>query len=243
MIRILQSLAGYVRREPRTTGDGIAAVLDGEDALQSGGALLRRKRAKVAAFAILFGLLSGLVDLPLPAEDFYRAIRAELRSRPAPQDIAMIAIDDKTIKGVEEGSYPSRIEDSQLIDVLIATGVSEVAFDRAHADPKARKPMRASQRLWRGTKARFGLGFAPRQKLGFQVVEEIVPRPEFRAACQPCSHEWVGQSVRPVGYLSDQVELDGVTHPSLSAVLADYTWACSSVSPGLCIRSENHPDF
>jgi len=64
---------------------------------QSGGDLLRHKRIKVALIAITFGVVSGYIEMPLPAEDFYSAGRAALRARPAPQDIVMVSVDHATL--------------------------------------------------------------------------------------------------------------------------------------------------
>jgi hypothetical protein len=79
-----------------------------ELAQRSGAALLRRKRTKVAILAVLFGVVSSVIELPLPLEDVYRAARAELRSRPAPRDIVMIAIDDKT-RAANNYNLPNRL--------------------------------------------------------------------------------------------------------------------------------------
>lgn len=242
MIRILQSLAGYVRREPRTTGDGVAAVLDGEDALRSGGALLRRKRAKVAAFALLFGLLSGLVDLPLPAEDFYRAVRAELRSRPAPQDIALITIDDKTYRAFNSG-YPSRIEESRLIDILIASGVQRVTYDRAHGSAETPEANAIFAETLARHKGKVWLGVAPRHEVGFQVIEEIVPRQEFRDHANLAAMNGLGSPFRQSVIFPTSVELDGVTHPSLSAVLAGYTGPFRQYRPDYAFDPRTIPTF
>ncbi|MCU0949276.1 MAG: CHASE2 domain-containing protein, partial [Porphyrobacter sp.] len=183
--------------------------------------MLRRKRAKVAIFALLFGLISGLIDLPLPIEDFYRAVRAELRSRPAPQDIALIAIDDKTYRAFNNG-FPSRVEESRLIDILVASGVDRIAFDRAHGS--AEEP--AADRMFAETLSRHGdkvwLGIVPRQEIGFQIVEESSPRPEFRKHARLASMFGLGSPFGLSVVFPTSVELDGKVHPSLSAALAGY---------------------
>jgi hypothetical protein len=97
MISSIQSLVRTTQRAFGFAGDEVSGLKE-QLLRKSGGALLRRKRVRVAMFAILFGIVSAAIELPLPAEDFYRAVRAELRSRPAPRDIVMIAIDDKTLK-------------------------------------------------------------------------------------------------------------------------------------------------
>ena len=80
--------------------------------------------------AILFGLISAAIDLPLPAEDFYRLTRAIVRAHPAPQDIALIGVDDKTVAAFGQ-SLPDRVADGKLLDRLIDDGVERVVFDRA----------------------------------------------------------------------------------------------------------------
>lgn len=135
MIRSLYSLAGKIRRALGPSGKK-AAVLKGELHGQPGGVMLRKKRVKIAVLAIVFGLISGSIDLPLPVEDLYRAARAQLRSRPAPQDIAFIAIDDRTLASFG-GKVPGRAYDSRVVDTLFERGVTRLTFDRAHADPES----------------------------------------------------------------------------------------------------------
>ena len=96
MIAALPSLTALLRRSLGRSGPEEPQLGD-DNALKSGEALLKRKRVKVAIFAILFGLLSAVIELPLPAEDGFRAARAQLRARTAPQDIVMIAVDDATL--------------------------------------------------------------------------------------------------------------------------------------------------
>jgi CHASE2 domain-containing sensor protein len=113
MIAGLPSLTGLLRRSKGSSGAD--DPLNGEDAsLSSGETLLKRKRLKVAILAIVFGLVSAVIELPLPAEDAFRLAKSELRQRNAPQDIVMVAIDDKTLN--ELGMpFPTRKEESLLI--------------------------------------------------------------------------------------------------------------------------------
>jgi diguanylate cyclase len=137
MIVRIQSLADRIRRTFGLVGEE-AAGFKQELAQRSGAALLRRKRTKVAMLAVLFGVVSSVIELPLPLEDLYRAGRAELRSRPAPRDVVMIAIDDKT-RAANNYNLPNRLQDTKVVDTLIASGVRRVVFDRAHADPETPK--------------------------------------------------------------------------------------------------------
>ncbi|MDT8279684.1 MAG: CHASE2 domain-containing protein, partial [Erythrobacter sp.] len=220
MIRSLQSTVHYLRRAFGFAGDEVA-VLKGGIIRNSGAALLRRKRAKVAGFAILFGLVSAVIELPLPAEDLYRAVRAELRSRPAPQDIAMIAIDDKTLNAFERAK-PSREDDSRLIDTLIASGVEKVTFDRAHADPESPEADAMFAQTLARHQGKVWLGIVPRHEFGFQIVDETVPLHAFRKHSQLAAMNGI---IGPFGLsvtFPTSVDLDETMLPSLSAVLAGY---------------------
>ena len=241
MIRSLQSTVDYLRRAFGFAGDEVA-VLNGGIIRNSGAALLRRKRAKVAGFAILFGIVSAVIELPLPAEDLYRAVRAEVRSRHAPQDIVMIAIDDKTLNAFEQ-SKPSRVSDSRLIDTLIASGVEKVTFDRAHADPESPKADAEFTQTLARHEGKVWLGFAPGDELGFQTVEEIVPLPEFRKHSQLAAMNGIGGPFGLSVTFPTSVDLSGAMHPSLSAVLAGYEGPVRRYYPDYAFDPVTIPTF
>lgn len=241
MIRSLQSTADYLRRAFGFASDE-GDVLKGEFVRNSGAAFLRRKRAKVAIFAILFGLVSAVIELPLPAEDLYRAVRAEVRSRPAPPDIAMIAIDDKTLNAFEQDK-PSRVNDSRLIDTLIASGVEKVTFDRAHADPESPEADAMFAQTLARHKGKVWLGFAPGHEFGFQTVEEIVPLPEFRKHSQLAAMNGLGSPFGLSVTFPTSVDLDGSRHPSLSAVLAGYEGSVRRYRPDFAFDPATVPTF
>lgn len=220
MIAWFSSLAVRMRRGFAASGEE-AVELHQDNARHSGGDLLRRKRRKVAIFAIGFGLVSAAIDLPLPAEDFYRAVRAELRSRPAPQDIAMIAIDDKTLAAFN-GDLPDRYADSRLIDKLAELGVERITFDRAQAstgDPVSNKVLADTLARHRG---KVWLGIVPRHEIGFQTVDEVVPLPEFRKHAQLAAMNGRGSPFALSVSFATRVQAVGRSHPSLSAALAEY---------------------
>ncbi|WP_158094102.1 EAL domain-containing protein [Erythrobacter tepidarius] len=182
---------------------------------------MRRKRVKVAIFAILFGLVSAAIDLPLPLEDGFRAVRAQLRSRPAPQDIVMIAIDDATLNELGK-QMPTRTDDSELIRRLADAGVDKIVFDRAHADPETPLDDATFARTLDQYRGKVWLGVSPEHEVGFQKVAKIVPLPEFRERVGMAS--MVGFS-GPFGLsvvFPTDVALDGKTYPSISALLANY---------------------
>jgi EAL domain-containing protein (putative c-di-GMP-specific phosphodiesterase class I)/CHASE2 domain-containing sensor protein len=220
MIAKLPSLTALLRRS-RGRPDLEEPPVGEDNALKSGETLLKSKRMKVAIFAILFGLISAAIELPLPAEDAFRVARAQLRTRAAPQDIAMIAIDDATLNGLGK-PMPSRLEDSELIDRLVAAGVEKIVFDRAHADPETPASDAAFAQALERHKGKVWLGFSPEVAVGFQKVEPIVPQDAFREHAGIASMVGIagpfGQSVT----FPTHIEFEGETQPSMSALLADY---------------------
>ncbi len=241
MIAGLPSLSGLLRR---SRGQAILVERDpGEgNTLNSGESLLRRKRVKVAVFAILFGLVSAAIDLPLPAEDTLRLARAHLRMRPAPQDIVMIAVDDGTLNelGVK---LPSRKEESEVIDRLFEAGVEKVVFDRAHADPETPQADAQFARTLERHRGKVWLGMSPEMDLGFQKNAEILPLEPFRDRAGMAS--MYGQ-LSPFGLSAvfpTEVELHGATYPSISAVLAGYDGPLIRYRPDFAFNPGSVPTY
>ncbi|MCU0949019.1 MAG: EAL domain-containing protein [Porphyrobacter sp.] len=234
-------LADKIRRAFGSASEEVSG-LKGEIAQRSGAALLRRKRIKVAVLAVLFGVVSAAIELPLPLEDVYRAARAEIRSRPAPRDIAMIAIDDKTL-GAFGRNLPSRAEDSAVVDRLIASGVNRVVFDRAHADPEtpatddlfARTLARHKDRVW--------LGVVPAHQVGFDQIVDIVPLPEFRKSVHLAAMTGRANLFGLSVIFPTAIELDGEVHSSISAALAEYDGPERQYRPDTAFDPSTVPTF
>lgn len=237
----IPSLAGMLRRVSGAARDEIALAPE-DQTRESGTRLLRRKRTKVAIFAILFGLVSSLIDLPLPAEDFYRAVRAELRSRPAPQDIAFVTIDDKTFRAFDR-NFPTRVEESQLIDKLVASGVERIAFDRAHGSEDSPEANARFIETLERHKGKVWLGFSPKAEIGFQTVEQIVPKEEFLPHSQLAAMIGIGSPFRLSVSFPTSAKLDGIEHPSLSAVLAGYEGLFRLYRPDYAFDPSTIPTF
>lgn len=235
------SLADRMRRALGLSGAGKGAGHE-RDERRSGADLLRRKRAKVAMLALGFGCFSAVIDLPLPAEDFYRAVRAELRSRPAPQNIAFIAIDDKTVNALG-GVAPGRITDSEVIDTLFSLGVEKVAFDRAHAaadTPAANARFAATLARHKG---KVWLGVVPQHEVGSQVVEQVVPREEFRGDARVAAMNGLGSPFGLSVSFPTSVMLDGRPVPSLSAALAGYAGPARWYRPDYAFDQRTVPSY
>lgn len=241
MIASLPSLKAFLRRRFRPARESALESLAG-NSLQSGEALLRRKRLKVAFFAIVFGMVSAAIELPLPAEDALRLARSYLRMRPAPQDIVMIAVDDASLNelGIK---VPTHKEESEVIERLIEAGVKKVVFDNAQADPETPQADAQFMRALERHRGKVWLGMAPEFDLGFQTNAAILPYEPFRARANMAS--MFGQ-LSPFGLSArfpSEVELDGKIYPSISAVLAGYDGALISYRPDFAFNPGSVPTY
>ncbi|WP_196491786.1 EAL domain-containing protein [Erythrobacter donghaensis] len=234
MIASLKSLADRMRRAFGSS-EGEEAVLKARLDRRSGADLLRRKRIKVAAMAILFGVVSAAIDLPLPAEDALRLARAQLRTRPTPPDIVMIAIDDFTLNELGQ-PMPNRHQDSAVIEKLVQAGAKTIVFDRAHADPDSSENDAEFARTLAKHRGKVWLGMSPGNQIGFQKSEPIFPVEAFRLAAPQASM---------VGYFSPfslslqiptEVEYKGIKYPAISAVLAGYRGPAARFRPDLAFN-------
>lgn len=219
MLRFFRSLARAVRRAPGP--DRVDAMeANQDDAALSGESLIRRKRVRIAVIAILVGVGSAVIDLPLPLEDGFRAVRSQLRTRPAPQDILVVTIDDASLN--ELGAQPTRFHEAVVVERLLDAGVSRIVFDRAHADlesPAADARFLETLKAWPG---KIWLGSAPESDSGFQGNAEILPNPLFRRHASIASMAGKGTPFALSLVLPTWVEVGGGYNPSISAVLAGY---------------------
>jgi EAL domain-containing protein (putative c-di-GMP-specific phosphodiesterase class I)/CHASE2 domain-containing sensor protein len=238
----LQSLAERMRRwlAPASAEGGGPPP---RGAQRPGATLLRRKRAKVALMAILFGVVSAAIELPLPAEDLYRAARAHfLRLRPAPQNIAFIAIDDASLAAAG-GKHPSREQYGRVIDTLAAAGVTRMAFDTAQADaqsPEADALFEATLARHRG---KVWLGVSPESHIGSRVYPPIMPLPRFQQQAQMAA---MSGRVSPFGLsttFQTEVEVEGQTYRAISAVLSDYQGSPQKFRPDYAFDAGTIPTF
>lgn len=241
MISSINKLAGKWRRAFGAVDDEVA-VFAARTGLRSGNALLRRKRVKVAILAILFGVVSAAIELPLPAEDFYRAARAQLRDRPAPQDIALIAVDDRTLNAFQR-NLPSRVHDSKVLDIMFAAGVQRVVFDRAHTDPETPEADAMFAQTLRRHSGKIWLGLAPAHEIGFQRVDEIAPLPVFRPLAGLAAMNGRGSPFGLSVSFPTEVAFANKSEPSISAVLADYSGPSRLYRPDYAFDPATVPTF
>jgi CHASE2 domain-containing sensor protein len=241
MIAWFSSLADRFRRTPvpdRAVAVGPLSDVDND----SGARLLRNKRTRVAIWAVMFGLVAAVIDLPLPAEDFYRAVRAIARTRAAPSDVAVIAVDDKTLAAFGS-NLPGRDADSRMLDRLFEAGVKRVVFDRAHAQPQTPEEDAQFAATLERHKGKIWLGMVGGGKRGFQTVDEALPLPEFRKrgnlAAMNAYVSPFGLSMRiPTGVMSQ-----GRSIPSLSAALSGYTGPIKTYRPDFAFNPKTIPSY
>ncbi|MGB7374655.1 EAL domain-containing protein [Pontixanthobacter sp.] len=199
----------------------------------------RQRKIALVVTAILT-LVIGLIELPLPAEDAYRAVRAELREKAPPQDIVLVEIDDRTLR--ELGlSEPKRAQNADLIDILFANGAKSIVFDRAYADPSdiADDMIFADALARHGSKVR--LGAAPPIDNGLQQHDALIPNSNLRPHANLAS--MVGKS----SPLSLSVSFPTETAiwdqniPSISSFLADYDGPAIVYRPDFAFDVEQIP--
>lgn len=239
MIASLKSLADRMRRS-FGSADEEEAVLKDKQERQSGAGLLRRKRVKVAVLAILFGVVSAAIDLPLPAEDALRLARAQLRTRPASQDIVMIAIDDATLNELKQ-PLPNRHQDSEVIDRLVAAGVDRIVFDRAHADPETPASDAQFARTLRKHRGKVWLGMAPGSRVGFQQYDPILPLEAFRKEVPQAAMPALFSPFSLSLLAPTAIEHEGQAYASISAVLAGYHGPELKYRPDFAYNPETIP--
>lgn len=241
MIASLKSLADRMRRS-LGSAEREEAVVTAKLERRSGADLLRRKRIKVAVMAILFGVVSAAIDLPLPAEDALRLARAQLRTRPASPDIVMIAIDDATLNELKQ-PLPNRHQDSEVIDRLVSAGVKRIVFDRAHADPETPASDAEFARTLAKHRGMIWLGMVPGSAIGFQQSDPVYPLEPFRTAAPQASMAGFLSPFSLSVQFPTEIERNGAKYPSISAVLADYQGAPVHYRPDFAFNPRTIPTF
>ena len=208
----------------------------------SGGDLLRHKRIKVALIAITFGVVSGYIEMPLPLEDAYRVVRAAPRARPVPQDIVMVSVDHATLNELGK-PLPSRRDDSQIMDRLFASGVKQIVWDRAHADPSISTDDAEFADALERYRGKVWLGILTKEGPGFAEGHAYEPLKMFSDRAPVAS--MIGY-VAPFGLsvtFPTAVVQNGIEYPAITAVLADYEGPQARYRPDYAFNPETIPAY
>ncbi len=178
------------------------------------------KPMKIVAMAIGIGVIAGLIELGLPAEDVYRAVRSEIRSHEAPSDIVVVTIDDATLNELQT-DVPDRKQDAELIDRLFEAGATRVFFDKAYADPtNPASDAALANALVRNPETYIAV--APPIDEGVNEYAALIPSDQFKQSGKLASME--GHSAPfNLGYrFPTASSFEGKLIPSISAGLAEY---------------------
>lgn len=183
--------------------------------------LIKRKRIRIAIIAALIGLLSAVIELPLPLEGTYRSLRAQVRATTPPQDIVLVAIDDATLNQLGRRE-PTRFEDGKLIDNLIAAGVDRIVFDRAFADPATPAEDAYLAAALARHRGKVWLGAIPRTQTGFREIDAVQPLSKFREQAHLANMMGFALPYSLSVRFRTSTEFETGEIPSISAVLAGY---------------------
>lgn len=168
---------------------------------------------------MLIGLVIGFIDLALPLEDSFRAVRAAVRSQPVGQQIVVVAIDDRTLNALG-ADQPSRSADAHLLDQLFAQGAERVFFARAYADlTEPQYDAEFIQALDRYGSKVF-LGATPEFEQADGSNSSIVPHERFRSSAQIVSMYGETAPFNLSFRLATSSLILGEDRPSFSAALA-----------------------
>ena len=92
---------------------------------------LRNRRLRIVLSAVLIGVICGVLKIGYPVEDLFSGARSSMKLRDAPQDIVIVALDDRTLKELGADDAP-RSADARLIENLLGAGVERIFFDRSY---------------------------------------------------------------------------------------------------------------
>lgn len=179
------------------------------------------KKFRIFLIVCLIGVISGAIQLGLPAEDAFKAARDYSRERNADDDVIAVVVDDRSLNrlGLE---VPTRSNDAQVLDNLFAGGVDRVFFDRAHADPTTELHDARFEQALAEHENRIFLGAFPQLDEWLQWNEQLLPLPRFREHTSLVS--MMGERA-PFGFairFPTSTEIGGEKIPSISAAIAGY---------------------
>lgn len=176
-------------------------------------------RKRIALWAMAFGLVAGAIELFLPLEDSFRAVRAAVRLHEADGKVVVVAVDDRSLNdlGVND---PKRSDDAKVVDRLFALGAKRIFFDRAYADASTDAEDAKLVAAFERHRGRVFIGAAPPAKQRDGTEVSLLPHPKFRNSAEILS--FVGAE-GPFGLSTvfpTSSTILGRERPSLSAKLA-----------------------
>jgi EAL domain-containing protein (putative c-di-GMP-specific phosphodiesterase class I) len=92
------------------------------------------RRVRILLWATIAALVTGLLGLGTPVDDYARGVRNRVRSTPPSGQIVIVAIDDSSLAKIGEWPWPRHVH-AQLVDSMSAAGAREVFFDILFSNP------------------------------------------------------------------------------------------------------------
>ena len=185
----------------------------------------RRKRepgakrpARMLAWALILGLLFGLVGAGEYPEDRLRVVRNHINKQPASGDIVLVAVDEKALREVGRWPWP-RSRYADLIEALDAAKPKRQVHDLMF--PEKSEPAedrRLAQALENSRNV--VLGYAPRVGTYEGVFTDIEPLPEFSSRAKLASISIFYNYAHEAWHLPQGVVRNGRILPSFASALA-----------------------
>lgn len=179
------------------------------------------KRIQLVLIAIVCGVGSAAIELPLPAEDALRAVRAELRSKPASGDIAVIAIDDASLDELRVDQV-NRSQDASVLDNLFGFGAERVFFDKAYADPTNAQDDAAFEQALKRHRGKVWLGLSVPEENGLYSKGAWVPMTSLRAQAEVALMNGMSSPFKLAVFFPTESRWDGNQIGSISAAMAKF---------------------
>ena len=176
-------------------------------------------RIRSLVWGTTIALLTGLLGIGLPIEDYYQMARNMGRLHSPSGDIVVIGIDDHSLEKI--GSWPwPRARHAELVDKLKAAGADRIFFDvffNARGD-------RAGDRAFTEAMRRAGNVSLAAVRANDRVsgsTRTKLPLPEFQAVAKTVSVSLNYSGLMSVRSLPYATAFNGVATPSLAAELAN----------------------
>jgi EAL domain-containing protein (putative c-di-GMP-specific phosphodiesterase class I)/CHASE2 domain-containing sensor protein len=176
-------------------------------------------RLPVILCAALVGVVAGLGQFGSPVEDMLRSARNLARSHDASGQVVIIALDDKSLTGVQKWPWPRRYH-AKLVDNLTAMGARRIFFDIEFSSNSNAK----DDAILAGALARSKTEVTLANLLAFDPVTgtqtNTFPIPEFRRHARQATINLGYEEDGSVWKIPYGVKMDGTFYPSFAASLA-----------------------
>ena len=178
-----------------------------------------KRPARMLAWAIVLGLLFGLVGAGEYPEDRLRVVRNHINERPVSGDIVLVGIDEKSVREIGRWPWP-RSHYAQLIEALDAAEPQQQVHDillSERTDPAQDRQLARAI----GHSSNITLAYLPRAGAHEGNYEDVHPLPELM------EHAGIGTIGLRYNYANEAWFLPRGTSrgntviPSLASILAD----------------------